>query len=152
VHSRNAVAEDIGTRFVVRGWPELAAVDVAVEEGIVALSDSVQPRADRATVLRAGQRGRLAAGGVIVSTDADAALAWTHGQLVFDNQPLSEVLPAIGRQFDVEIRADAALTGRRLSARFAARSLDAVVNAVALSLDARVERSGRVITLTPAAR
>ena len=153
VHARGAVAEDVGTRFVVRAWPELTAVEVAVEEGIVALADSARARTDRGTTIRAGQRGRLAAGGQVrVTTDADAALAWTHGELAFDNRPLAEVLPEISRRFDVDVRADAAMAGRRLSARFAAQSLDDVLNALAASLDVRVERNGRAITLVPGSR
>lgn len=153
VHTRDAIAEDIGTRFVVRAWPELASVEVAVEEGIVALADSARARTDRGAIIRAGQRARLLRDGqVVVTTDADASLAWTHGQLAFDNQPLTEVLPEIARRFDVEIRADAALNGRRLSARFAAQSLDEVLKALAMSLDVRVVTSGRTITLVPATR
>jgi transmembrane sensor len=150
VHTRNVVAEDIGTRFVVRAWPELAAVEVAVEEGVVSLSEALHPRSDSTTLLRAGQLGRLGTNGqVILTTDADVALAWTRGELVFDNRLLTEVLPAIGRRFDVNLRADNALAGRRLSARFAAQSLDEVLNALALSLDVRVARRGSSITLIP---
>lgn len=150
VRSRDAVVEDIGTRFVVRAWPELPAVEVAVEEGLVALTDSVHARADRGTVLHAGERGRLASSGQVrISPDADAALAWTRGQLVFDNEPLRTVLPAISRRFDVDLRADSAIATRLLSARFAAQSLSEVLDAIAVSLDVRVVTSGRTITLLP---
>lgn len=151
VHARHAIAEDIGTRFVVRAWPELAAVDVAVDEGIVALADTLDARAARGVELRPGQRGRLAPGGtVVISADAESALAWTRGQLAFENEPLRTVLPAISRRFDVDLRADPALADRLLSARFAPQSLQDVLDALTLSLDVRVVRSGRTITLLPA--
>jgi transmembrane sensor len=151
VHARDAVARDIGTRFVVRAWAEQPAVDVAVEIGLVALAASGRASADSGTLLHAGQRGRLNANGsVAVTQDADAVLAWTHGVLTFDNQPLAEVLPAIGRRFDVEVRADSSLLARHLSARFAAQSLTEVLNALAVSLDVRVTTSGRVVTVSPA--
>ncbi|MBC7843662.1 MAG: FecR domain-containing protein [Gemmatimonadaceae bacterium] len=153
VTTRDAVAEDVGTRFVVRSWPELASVEVAVDEGLVALMDTVHPRDARTTVLSAGQLGRLMPSGrVQVTTDADVAMAWTRGQLAFDNRPLREVLPALGRRFDVDLRADPSLSDRRLTARFAARSLDEILNAIALSLDLRVVTSGRAFTLTPIIR
>lgn len=153
VLARDAVAEDIGTRFVVRAWPELAAVDVAVEEGVVALADTSRARAHRGAELRAGQRGRLAAGGVVVvSGDAESVLAWTRGHLVFDKDPLATVLPAISRRFNVELRADPALGARLLSARFAAQSLQDVLDALAVSLDVRVVTVGRTITLMPSSR
>lgn len=153
VRTRDAVAEDIGTRFVVRAWPELSSVEVAVEEGIVALTDTAQASSARRTLLRAGDRGRLEANGqVTVTTDADAVLAWTHGQLAFENEPLRIALPAIGRRFAVTLRADSAIVSRRLTARFAAQSLPEVLDALALALDVKVVTTGNVITLTPPSR
>lgn len=151
VRTRNAVAQDVGTRFVVRAWPELPEVDVAVEEGVVALMDTLRPPMEQATLLHAGQRGRLRESGVVVTSDVASALAWMRGELMFDESPLTEVLPAIGRRFDVSVTADSALVGRRLTARFAAQSLDDVLTALRLSLGVRVERSGRTVHLTPAA-
>jgi transmembrane sensor len=153
VHARDAVAEDVGTRFVVRAWPEMSAVEVAVEEGVVALTDSLQARAGRGTAISAGQRGHIAPDGqVLVTADAEASLAWAHGELAFDNRPLSEVLPEIGRRFDVEIRADSAIASRRLSARFAAQSLSDVLGALAMSLNVRVLGTGPIYTLVPSTR
>ena len=149
VRTRDAVAQDVGTRFVIRAWPELPAVEVAVEEGLVALTDTLHTQIAQATVLQAGQRGRLERGAVRVSADADAVLAWTRGELVFDNRPLIEVLPAISRRFDVQLVADPALRDRRLTARFTAQSLQNVLDALALSLSVRVVTSGRSISLTP---
>ncbi|HYW51237.1 MAG TPA: FecR domain-containing protein [Gemmatimonadaceae bacterium] len=151
VRARDAVAEDIGTRFSVRAWPELRAVDVAVEEGIVALGDSGDASGVRPTELRAGQRGRLVNGQVAVSADVGSVLAWTRNELVFDNQPLREVLPAIARRFVVELEADPVLGDRRLTARFDRQPLGAVLEAVALSLGARLDTTGKRITLVPVA-
>lgn len=153
VHARDAVAEDIGTRFVVRAWSELTTVDVAVEEGMVALADTLHPGSARGTKLRAGQRGRLAADGtVVISDDAESVLAWTRGQLAFENEPLRTVLPAISRRFNVQLRADSTLATRLLTARFAAQSLPDVLDALAQSLDVRVVTTGRTVTLMPSTR
>ncbi len=59
VHAGDALTEDLGTRFVVRAYPELAAVDVAVAEGVVSLRRH-PPRGTRgagagdSAVIRAG--------------------------------------------------------------------------------------------------
>lgn len=151
VRTRNAVAQDVGTRFVVRAWPELPAVDVAVEEGVVALMDTLRPRMERATLLQAGQRGRLHPTGVLVTTDVESAMAWMRGELVFDDSPLAEVLPAIERRFAVTVTADPALADRRLTARFAAQSLDEVLAALRVALGVRVVTSGRSVSLAPEA-
>jgi ferric-dicitrate binding protein FerR (iron transport regulator) len=88
---------------------------------------------------------------VQVTSDVASALAWMRGELVFDESPLSEVLPAIGRRYDVTIAADPALAQRRLTARFAAQSLDEVLAALRLALGVRITTSGRTVSLTPAA-
>lgn len=148
VHARDGVIEDIGTRFTVRAWPELRTVDVAVEEGSVAVADSASARVDRGTVLVAGQRGRLAADGrVAVSTDAAVDPGWMRGALVFDDVPLTDALLEIGRRFDVTVDADASLTGRRVTARLTAQSREAILNAIALSLNAHLDSSGGRYTL-----
>ena len=103
--------------------------------------------------VKLAQRGNLIAGdSVTVAEDADAALAWMRGELVFDNRPLTEVLPAVSRRYDVDLRADSALSRRRVTARFAAQTLDQVMNALAVSLDVRIEKHGRTLTLTPTLR
>jgi len=151
VRTRNAVAQDVGTRFVVRAWPELPAVDVAVEEGVVALMDTLRPRMDKATLLNAGQPGRLLDTGVQVTSDVESALAWMRGELLFDETPLAEALPAIGRRFDVTLTADPALANRRLTARFAAQSLDDVLGALRLALGVQVETTGKTVFIAPEA-
>ncbi len=153
VHTRDAIAEDVGTRFVVRAWPELSRVEVAVEEGVVALTDTVRVRAARGTLLRAGDHGQLQAdGSVTVTSDADAILARTRGQLVFDNESLRTVLPAISRRFGVPVRADTALMARRLTARFDGQSLNDVIDALALTLGVRAVTADSAITLLPVSR
>jgi ferric-dicitrate binding protein FerR (iron transport regulator) len=103
-------------------------------------------------LLHAGQLGRLVAGKVMTSTDTDVAMAWTRGALAFDNQPLAEVLPAIGRRFDIVLQADPALATRRLTARFTTQSLDEVLRTLTLALDVNVVTKGRLITLAPVSR
>jgi transmembrane sensor len=153
VRARGGIAEDIGTRFVVRAWPEQSAVEVAVEEGAVSLSDTSSSTATAPEMLRAGQRGSLFDDGrVEVTRDVESTLAWTKGQLVFDNMPLVEALPAIGRRFNVKIASDSALLNRRLSARFDSIKLSDVLSAIALSLNVRVEQNDRTITLHQLAR
>jgi transmembrane sensor len=141
VHARDGVVEDVGTRFVVRAWPELVRLEVAVEEGAATLTDSARARSAPGTLLRAGQVGRLGRdGAVTVSDNADALISWTRGELVFDDTPLSEALPALSRWYGVELRVDAALQTRRLNARFANQPLSQLLDALALALDARVIR------------
>ncbi|MBC8089463.1 MAG: FecR domain-containing protein [Phycisphaerae bacterium] len=146
VRARDAVVEDVGTRFVVRAWPELARPEVAVEEGIVLLADSVGT--SRGVALTAGQSGRLESDGrVTVAAIPNGAFTWIRGELIFDNAPLSVALPSLSRWYDVDLRADSSLAGRHLSARLVQQPLPQLLDALALALDARVARNGRVLTL-----
>jgi transmembrane sensor len=154
VHARDGVAHDLGTRFTVRAYPELPRVDVVVTEGRVSLRRD-QATATDSVVLGPGQLGRLADSGppaVVTGVDVAAYTGWTGGTLVLEGLPLEEALPLLDRWFDVEIRvADRSLASRRIYARFRDESLTQVLDALSLALGARSERSGRVITLHPAA-
>jgi transmembrane sensor len=150
VRARGAVAEDLGTRFVVRAYPELARVEVAVAEGRVALhpaGGAAPALLDAGDVGRAeGARATVVARGV---TGARVA-AWTAGVLAFDGRPLGEALPELSRWYDVEVVApDPRLAARPLVARFDGGRVEAALDAIALALDARWTRRGRTVTLEP---
>jgi transmembrane sensor len=154
VRVRDAVAEDVGTRFLVKGWPELANVEVAVHEGIVALSDSASGVArpvTRRTQLHAGQRGQLRADGTVhVTNGIDAELSWLSGELYFADAPLREVLPVLSRWYGVTLTADSTLLDRRLTARFVTQPFPQLLESLQLALGLGSERRGTTITLIPA--
>ena len=154
VHARDGVAHDLGTRFTVRAYPELPRVDVVVTEGKVSLRRDGTTSTD-SVILTPGQLGRLSQSGapsVVSGVDTAAYVGWTGGSLVLEGLTLEEVLPQIQRRFDVEIRfADRTLASRRIFARFRDETLTQVLDALSLALNARYERSGRVITLYPVA-
>ena len=144
VHARGSVTEDLGTRFVVRAYPELRHVDVAVAEGRVALHHDGDGHAS--STLTAGQRGRVETdGSVSVVDDADVErwLEWTRGGLVFDGITLGQAATEIGRRFDVRIDiADSVLAVKRVSARFRDEPLPRVLDGVSAALGMRWTRDG----------
>lgn len=152
VHSRGGVVEDLGTRFLVRGYPELARLEVAVAEGTVALRREAS--ASDSTLLGPGQLGRLGSDGAVTvesGVDLERWTAWTHGVLALDGMTLADAGRTIGRRFDVDVVIRGSQLGsRRLSGRFHDESLSAVLDAVAVALDARWTRDGRTITIAPA--
>ena len=153
VRVRDAVAEDVGTRFLVKGWPELTQVEVVVEEGVVALSDSVAIRTmpvEARTHLRAGERGRLQPdGSIAVATGRAGESAWLQGELSFTDAPLAEVLPVLSRWYNVTLTADPAVLSRRVTARFVTQPLPQLVASLQLALGLRTTQRGSTITLTP---
>jgi len=162
VRAGGAVAEDLGTAFVVRAYPDDARVRVVVAEGKVALR-AAAPAADapagraRATagrVLGRGELGELGADGAttVRRVNPAAYLAWTEGRLVFDAAPLSEVLGQLERWYDVEFQlADPSLAGRDYSGAFGDASLRDVLDVISAAVDMRYEQRGRTVVLYPRA-
>jgi transmembrane sensor len=152
VHARGTIAEDVGTRFVVRAYPEQSAVDVVVTHGSVVL------RRERAstppTLLVAGQRGRIGLdGGVTLVTDEDVErwLEWTRGGIVLEGVTLGQAVVELGRRFDVRIEvADDDLARRTVSARFHDEPLPRVLDALGAALGSRWTRAGDRIVIARA--
>jgi transmembrane sensor len=148
VRAGNALVRDLGTRFTVRAPDATRAAEVAVEDGIVALTDTAATRANASAELRAGQRARLRPdGGLERLPDAEDALAWVHGTLVFDDAPLGDVVATLSRWYGTMVSADAALRTRRVSARFDRQPLPSVVTALSLTLGATVQQRGDTVVL-----
>ena len=159
VSAGGALIEDIGTRFDLRAYRGDAAVTIAVEVGSVSLavarSDSAGPPASSANVLvlASGDVGTLDRNGKVSAARAERVssyFGWASGRLSFVDRPLPEVLLTIGRWYDLDVRVpDARLAHRLVNAEFARKSPAQMIDALALAMDATVERSGRVITLRP---
>jgi transmembrane sensor len=126
VLSDQVVAQAVGTSFVVRKMPQQTLVTVI--EGKVAIADSTQM--DRATptsvprkavVVTAGERADVAGQNVRTEAVANTAAvtAWRTGRLIFDGQPLSEVVNEFNRYNDIQIVLDdPQLSAERISGVF----------------------------------
>jgi transmembrane sensor len=155
VMARDALIEDIGTRFDVRAYGVDDAVTIAVVEGAASVSDFHTAAADKTTplVLRAGDIGRVDHHGAVsrdTTGNAGSYLKWANGTLSFKNRPLPEVLRELSHWYGIEVRVlDARLAGRTVTADFSRDSSAATIDALALTLNATVERTTRAITLVP---
>lgn len=80
--------------------------------------------------------------------DAAAALAWTRGQLVVDNQPVSYVVGEMNRHFSGRIVvASDALAGRRVSGTMAIADVEAALSFLERALGVRTTRLGPLILI-----
>lgn len=153
VRTATTVTEDIGTRFGLRAYGNEANVTVAVAEGAVALGRRMTAPSGgpQGVLLRAGELGVLDPTGAVATARGAAvarALAWTRNELVFDQQPMTDVLATIARWYDLEIRvADPRVAATLVSAEFSTQSADEMLQALAIAVDAVVERNGRRVTL-----
>lgn len=142
VHAGHAAIEDIGTAFVVRSDGR-DSVRVAVTAGRVRLAPEGGD-ADRAIELAAGESATLGLGGAPVrSPAASDELAFTRGQLVFREAPLTQVAAELRRWYGLELRVDdSTLAKRRLTASFEKETPDQVLAVIGAALGTTVTRQG----------
>jgi len=136
VLARNGHIRDIGTEFLVRTFPE--HVHVSVLEGIVEVgmsnSEGFRSRTSRVQRLVQGEQVEYTTAGHLTSIeafDAQTAIAWTKRQLVFDNQPLEEVLNEWARYRTEELRLlDANLRSLPVNGKFHVDNIESFFQAL----------------------
>jgi transmembrane sensor len=142
VRTATAEIQDLGTAFMVRTGPD-RVTRVAVTEGVVGLS---RPEAAPDSILRAGDRGQVDAGGrvsVLRRADLGAELAWRQGRLVVQELALAELAPEFARWYGVTLVVrDAGLARRRITATFPAGAPDDALRILGAALGAEVRRTG----------
>jgi transmembrane sensor len=152
----DVVIRDVGTAFSVE-TDDSAGTRIAVDSGTVAVGryyvlanpgtvnraiDTVLNARDKATV---DTKGAVTVERAAVSDDD---LAWTQGRLVFRDAPLILVGAELYRWYGVRLRvSDSSLANLHLTASFSGEPVDRVLNVIALSLGARIERQGNVAIL-----
>ncbi len=141
--------QDVGTAFSIQ-TTDSGGLRVAVASGSVALGPQESDIAS-SEVLRARDRATVNPDGLVAverSAVSDDDLAWVQGRLVFRDAPLIQVGAELYRWYGVRLRvADSTLSNLHLTASFSGESVDRVLNVIALSLGARIERKGKVATL-----
>jgi len=152
VHAPGAVAEDLGTIFGVRGYPDGSPVRVVVAEGIVEVqaTSSAEPPATHR--LDPGHLARVNNDGTVqIERGVDPAdyLAFAEGRLVFKDTPLRLAAAQLSRWYNVDIRlADTALATLPLTASFQDEPVATVLNLISLSLGVRHEWDGNVVIIS----
>jgi transmembrane sensor len=125
-------------------------VRLAVDSGSVSLGTNESAGSAR-EILNARDRASVNPSGLVVverSAVTDDDVAWLQGRLVFRDAPLIEVGAELYRWYGVRLRvADSSLGNLHLTASFSGEPVDRVLNVIALSLGARLERQGNVATL-----
>ncbi|HEX9085739.1 MAG TPA: FecR domain-containing protein [Gemmatimonadaceae bacterium] len=149
VKAGEIIIRDVGTAFSVNN-DDSAGTRVVVDSGTVAIGAAAGDR-DRDAVLNARDRATVNTKGIVVverSVVSDDDLAWTEGRLVFRDAPLILVGAELYRWYGVRLRvADSSLANLHLTASFSGEPVDRVLNVIALSLGARIERQGNVAIL-----
>lgn len=145
VRAGNGIVRDLGTQFTVYKSPE--RVHVSVLEGIVEVG--LKERTDSLTgsnprIVTQGQKvwftddGRVSS---IESYDRQIENSWIEGRLIFQAQPLEQVLKEVGRYQSEEIRLlDPALGKTPVSGIFNVHDLGSFTQALQDTLPVRATR------------
>ena len=138
----------VGTEFNVRQRGDDFAL--TVRRGLVEVRPAGAPAATPVRV-PAGQRlahHRGDAQVVLTATPADAAFAWTGGQLVYSGASMSEVAADLSRSLGTPVRVADAATGRiRFTGVLALDDRDAVLRRLEAFAPIRAERDVRGVVL-----
>jgi len=131
VRAGRVTVTDVGTTFQLRRYGD--ATDVVVASGEVEVATT-----GGKAVVRAGESAILAdddATPRVTPVDADAAMAWTRGRLMFVDRPLKEVVAELNRYYPGRIvLVDDAAGKRRVSGVFRTNDPLAALRAIETNL------------------
>ena len=132
----------LGTSFVVRRYATDTVTTVVVRDGKV-MVDSAMVVANQLVTVRHGL--------VVTRGPAmPAQFSFAMGTLTLDGLRLPEAISELDRWYDADIRlGDPALALQGVGGKFAAGSLADLAKNLELTLNVRVVREGRVLTLFP---
>lgn len=150
VHAGAGVIRDIGTRFQVSQRGD--DVTVTLLAGVVSVS---LPVAKTSSTLAPGQQISYAGEqlGAVQGVDLAVARGWTHGEMVFQDRSLADLLAEMNRYSTEQLQlGDPALGKLRISGVFHAGDQASLVQALRMGWGLRAERkSPQTIVLEPAA-
>jgi len=137
----------LGTSFYVNSREKASIVEVMVKSGHV----SVSRGNNEYITLTAGEKGTFDknTGLLVAAVNSDKNyLAWKTKKLVFENRPLAEVIVAVSKTYDVEIRlANQSLSDCRLTSTYEDYSLEDVLILISETLNLKVSGSGDLFYL-----
>ena len=154
VVSENVCVKVLGTKFNFRDYPTDAEAIVSLTEGSVAMCSNKNP--DEGQLLKPGQRATVdkESGRIRVeSYEVANSMKWTNGRLLFDGEPLPDIVKTLERSYNVKITiADCNLRKLRFYGDFIRQeqTLVEVLDALESTGKLRYERNGKnVILLNP---
>lgn len=143
VHVQDIEIKVLGTAFNVKGYKEEAKIEATLVHGRITIAgdssyDNVTLAANQRAVLLK-EKNRMV---VENNVQTDTYTSWRNGVLVFEDQPLREILPILERTFNVNILVD---DGSSLDCRFTAKINNKSLNEV-LELFRTSDKIGYTIT------
>ncbi|MBP3757761.1 MAG: DUF4974 domain-containing protein [Prevotella sp.] len=151
VVSDNVQVKVLGTKFNFRDYPTDAEATVSLAEGSVAMNSKKDAGQER--LLKPGQRATVdKRTGQINVEEYEVANSsqWTSGKLIFDGEPLQEIVKTLERSYNVKITiADSELLKLHFYGDFLRQeqTLSEVLDALTATGKIRYKRNNQNITL-----
>lgn len=151
VESENVRVKVLGTKFNFRDYPSDAEATVSLAEGSVAMNSQQYPADEQ--LLKPGQRATVdkQTGKIRVEEyEVANATQWTSGKLIFDGEPLQEIVKTLERSYNVKITiADNRLLTLRFYGDFLRQeqTLSEVLDALAATGKIKYNIKGKDVTL-----
>lgn len=152
VSSKDLQVSVLGTKFNFRDYSTDAEAIVSLAEGKVALNDLSHPGKET-VYLTPNQRAVMDKQTGKISVEdytASNAIQWTNGNLIFDGEPLMDIVKDLERSYNVEITiSDKKLLTLRFYGNFVRQeqSLNEVLDALSATGKIHYKAEGRNITL-----
>ena len=130
----------VGTRFNIDNRSDSTKVIVSVEEGRVKVQSG-----DQIIYLNAGEQASIdcQSGQMVRSrlSPSSNVIAWVNHQFVFDEVPLSEILPLLEGAYNVQIKLTNKELGKsRLHVRFNNEPIERILNVIAETMCLEVKK------------
>ncbi|WP_372781104.1 FecR domain-containing protein [Phenylobacterium sp.] len=138
----------VGTEFNLRHRADKVAL--TVRRGVVEVrpADALQADPTRVTIGQMLTYTEGEAGSILKVSDPGAAFAWTSGQQIYRDQPLSEVAADLSRRFATPVRtADAHTASLRFSGVLVTDSEPEVLRRLQAFVPVRVEQTAGAVVL-----
>ncbi|RPI05002.1 MAG: DUF4974 domain-containing protein [Ignavibacteriae bacterium] len=134
VHTGDIATTDLGTKFNVSAFPREQTITISLEEGKIEVSAKNSNRKKNEMILSPAQQlvyNKEKETSTVGAFDPEKVIGWKDNILVFENEPLSEVLEPLERYFGVKFEiADRSLAGRTIKANFKNESFWTVVKVI----------------------
>jgi ferric-dicitrate binding protein FerR (iron transport regulator) len=151
VHVRDALLEDLGTRFTVAAYSDIPVLRVAVAEGSIDVRRTGTPSATILTPGLAAQLDTQRDTIIVRIADRDADFGWTSGTSSFHGTPLRDIVAQLSHNYERSISvADSALATRRLEVSFTFQETgEQACQTLAILTHSRCGQKGSALELSP---
>ncbi|HVN48379.1 MAG TPA: FecR domain-containing protein [Bacteroidota bacterium] len=133
IHTENVSTIDLGTRFDIKAYPAEKNITISLEQGSVKVLSKFNS-AQQDIVLQPSQQmvyDKNCGKSLVGSFDSEKITGWKNNILIFEDEPIAEVLRSLERSYGVSFQiADTSVLHRSLRAHFHNESLATVVKSL----------------------